>query len=173
MGILRLTTGASDNSTIRLYNGVAQTLGYDTYRGDEIYRAEAIIRIPTVTSVIFEFGFRDAAGDNFIELYADTDTASSPNNWKSYVEEATVATDTDTGTALSANAWVTLTILQETLGTVDFYIDDVLEDTRTTNIPDSETMGLFFSVGTRTTATRAFDIDYCSFESQGMGARTT
>lgn len=170
MGILRMTTGATSGNTVQLYNGVAQTLGYDTYRGDEIYMAEAIIRIPTATSVIFEFGFRNNAGDAYIEWYGDTNVNA---NVRTYVEEASVSTDTDTGVAIGANTWSVYTILQETLGTVDFYLDDVLEDTRTTNIPDAETMALYFLIGARSNATRTIDIDYVSFESQGMGARTT
>jgi hypothetical protein len=171
MGILRLTTSASDNSSVQMYNGVANTVGYDTYRGDEIYMYEAIIRLPTVTSILIVAGFQDNAATNTMMFIADTDTGSS--NWHSLVTEGGVSTRTDTGTVMSANAWVVLTILQETVGTVDFYIDDVLEDTRSANIPDSETMGLLLAVFTRTTAARIMDVDYVSFESQDMGARTT
>jgi hypothetical protein len=132
--------------------------------------AEAILRVPTVTSILWEFGFKDNAGDNFIEFYGDTSVGTTI---RSYTEEATVPTDNDTGTTFAANAWNVYTILQETAGIVDFYVDDVLETTHNTNIPDNEGVCAFFRVMTRTGATRQLDIDYVGFESTDLGARTS
>lgn len=168
-GIWTLTSGATSGNALRLYNGVANTMGYEVYRGNQIYKAEAIIRMTSVTTKIWEFGFRDQTGDNFIEFYADTSAGvGSTTLVHTYTEEAGVATDNNTAITDTANAWMVLTILQETLGTIDFYIDDVLTNSHSTNVPDSEGMALYFQVATRAAVTRQLQIDYCMFESQNF-----
>jgi hypothetical protein len=68
-----------------------------------------------------------------------------------------------------------LTIVQEpgTIGTIDGYLDDVLEATHTTNVPDTETGSVLFEVSPRTNAARTLDIDYVAFESQQLGVRNS
>jgi hypothetical protein len=175
-GIWRLTTGATSGNSMAMYNGVAQTLGLGMYRGQDIYMAEAILRMTAVTTRLWEFGFRDTAGNNFIEFYADTSAATGSTTLiHTYTEEGGAITDNNTAITDTANAWVALTMLQETIGTIDFYIDDVLTNSHSTNVPDSEAMSMFFRVTTRTAAARSLEIDYCMFESQNLGAsnRTT
>jgi hypothetical protein len=171
-GIVRIGTGTTSGNGVIMYQGVGDTGGVlSTFTlANQILMAEAILRVPTVTSILWEFGFKDNAGDNFIEFYGDTSVGTTIH---SYTEEAAVSTDNDTGTVFAANAWNVYTILQETAGIVDFYIDDVLETTHNTNVPDNEGVCAFFRCVTRTGATRQLDIDYVAFESTDLGARTS
>jgi hypothetical protein len=171
-GIVRIGTGTTSGNGMILYRGVGDTGGTlsNSTLAQDIFMAEAILRVPTVTNVLWEFGFRDNAGANYIEFYGDTAVGTTIH---SYTEEASATTDTDTGTTFAANAWNVYTMVQESAGTFDFYVDDVLETTHSTNVPDGEGVCLFFNVLTRTAATRQLDIDYVSYESQNLGGRTS
>jgi hypothetical protein len=167
-GIANIATGTTSTNAVSLNHGLIDLGG--SVLAQDVYMVEAIFRLPTVTSILWEFGLRDQPGDNFVEFFGDTAVGTTT---RTYVEEATVSTTTDTGTTYSAGAWNVYTLIQETLGTFDFYIDDVLEDTRSSNIPDAEEVYVFFEVTTRTAAARSIDIDYVYFESKNLGARTS
>ncbi len=168
LGIWRLGSPATSGNSGLLHRGLNEL------RFDELWAVEAVLRVSTVTTVGFQFGLSDAAssGSNFIGFAVDT-TAFGNLNIRARTAEATTLTTTDTGTALAAGAWNVYTIRQESAGTVDFYIDDVLEATHSTNVPDAETGGVNVMVYPRTNAARTIDVDYIGFESQSLGARTS
>lgn len=170
-GIVRLSTGTTSLDGITLYRGVAGEMGAGTTLFNQIYSAEFIVRCPTVTTVGFTLGFTDGLshGTNSINFAFDTTThGTTMFTWTS---EGGTDTTTDTGVTISANTWNVYSILQESSGTVDFYIDDVLETTHTTNVPDAETGDLGIRLFTRTAAARTLDVDYVSFESLELTAR--
>jgi hypothetical protein len=174
-GILRIGTGATNGNSLTLYKG-GSTVGSvvdGMYRGDEVASLLAILRLPASTTVYFEVGFTDLGPistiTNAIIFYFDTTVDTTVH---AYCEEAGTGTDVDTGVA-PGTGWNTYEISQDSVGTIEFFIDDVLTNTVSTNVPDAENMTLGLGVLTRANVARTLDIDYVSYESQSLGARTT
>lgn len=90
-------------------------------------------------------------------------TASA--NWQVATMASNVRSWTTTSVAVTAGQWYKLTAIINAAGTsVDFYIDDVLVKTETTNIPTLAVgimTQLYKSVGT---TARTVDVDYISFK---------
>lgn len=170
-GVWRLTTAAANLNGIAIYQGTAGTAAGAT-RADSVYMMETIIRVPTATSVIVDFGWCDAwpLANNFIMMRIDSSALSG--NHSLFCREAGVGAAIDTGIGYTGNTWSLVTLLQETVGTIDLYIDEVLGATDSADVPDAETGSVFYSVYSRTAATRSLDIDYANYESDDLGART-
>lgn len=172
-GIWRITTGATSGNSLSMYNGVANTFGFGTILAQQVYMVEAGIRIPTVTTKFWGFGLSDS-GNNQAIFYADTSAGTGSTTLiHTKTAEGGGVSDNNTAITDTANAWNCYTILQDTVGTIDFYIDDVLTNSHASNVPDTETVSVFFQILTRTAATRSMDIDYCYFETRDLGGRTS
>lgn len=164
-GILRIRSGAVSGNAAFLARGEDGVTFVGGVLGNQVYEIEAVFRLPTVTTIRWEFGWRDVTGNNLLIFVGDTNTSA---NIRAFSAEAGVSagTDTDTGLTYTANAWNVYTIRQESLGTVDYYVDGALEATHAANIPDTETGDVYFNVMTRTSASRDLELDYVHFESQ-------
>lgn len=171
-GILRMTTGATDNCGMLLYDGERGDLTNSAIRADEIYEIEAVLRVTDASSIYFDVGWRDtqSGGTNSMMIYFDTDLDATVHTYNEEGGATSDDVDTDTAPGTGFNVY---TIRQETIGEIDYYIDDVLEATSTTGVPDAETGYIMLSVYTRTTEARSLDIDYVHVETQGFGPRTS
>lgn len=171
-GIWRLTTGATSLNGIAIYQGTGGTAAGATLAQD-VYLMEAIIRIPTVSSVIVDFGWCDAwpLANNFIMMRVDSNIFAG--NISLFCREAGVGTAKDTGVALGGGVWFVATLIQDVLGVVQLYVEDLFEQEEDINVPDAETGSVFFSVYTRTAAARTAEIDAVLYESGVMGVRTS
>lgn len=169
-GILRLSTTAVNGDRVQLTKSTLGSTG--NIRGDQLHSALAILRLPSTTSVFYSFGVGDtgpitSATNCLLFVFDNTDTTVH-----AICREAAVTTDVDTGVT-PGTGWNTYEILQDVSGTIEFYMDDILTNTVNTNIPDAETMCIGMGLLTRGAAVRTMDIDYVSYESVSLGARTT
>jgi len=91
-------------------------------------------------------GFRYSAG-------------ASDTNWQAWSNDGTGGgTITDTGVAFAANTPFKME-MRCTSGQIEFYIDDTLEATHSTNLPATSTeLSMYFQITTLTNATRAMSI---------------
>ncbi len=88
-----------------------------------------------------------------------------------FTSEAGTPTDTNVGVTMTGGTFQVWTIIQESTGTVDFYVNDVLEASHTTNIPDAEVLNVFFGGQVTTAVPRTISVDYVSYETQPLGVR--
>jgi hypothetical protein len=169
-GILRMATSGALSSSATIFRGGDNAFEY--MLAEDVYALEVVARIVTATSVLVDFGFAsDATGTVTDRIIFEFDT-NSDTTIHTITEEGDVATNNDTDVA-PGTGWNVYTILQESPGTVEFFIDDVLETTHSTNVPDAEGVNVFARVLSRTAAVRNLDLDYIAFESQDLGARTS
>lgn len=139
---------------------------------------EAQVRCPstisnsTDTYVLFA-GLTDSVSGTPVDAvwFTYTDTAGTGATWRTECRSNSVSTGpTNVGSNLVALQWYTLGIEVNAAGTeAKFYLDGVLVDTVTTNIPTGSTRALGFGVGIRKTlgtAARGFNIDYVLLETE-------
>ncbi len=138
----------------------------------DIRFAEFIIRLPSVTNIFISVGFENnifAGTTDSIRVYL---SSAADSSFHTLTEEGGAGTDTDTGLVAVLNTWYVVTIRQDTIGTIDFYINDALELSTSSNIPDAE--GLTMTMGVQNTvaaAKKTLQVDYVAFESQNLGVR--
>jgi hypothetical protein len=167
IGIWRLTSGAVNGNVALLFRG------YNEQIFNDMRVVEFVVRVPTVTNIGWTSGITDGVASNSNAIVFMFDTTAFGTTVRTRTAEAGVPSDSNTEFTLVANTWNVYTIVRGDGGGIDFYIDDVLEFTHLGNIPDLETGGVNIVVYTRTSASRSLDIDYCSFESEQLGARTS
>lgn len=160
-GVISITTGATSGNQIKIYNGTGGTAGDAVHRFAEIDQLDMIFALSSTSTIGMYAGFQDTAGNNAI-LFA-YDTASGHTTIQALTVEGGATTTTDTGLA-PGTGFRRYLIQQLTLGSIAFYIDDVLEATNLTNVPDSETTSIQIIAVTRTSATRALNIDYVAYK---------
>jgi hypothetical protein len=174
-GILRLDCSNTDNTAMALRKG-GPTSGNAPTIANECAVCEWIFRLPTVTSVGFFCGVADDQGitgagevlNDAIGFYWDTDVGG---NILGYAVVAGTPTTVDLGVVPTAGNWSVYTFVQETPGTVDFYVDDALVGSLATGVPTTQAVGPMIAVVTRTTSARTLDVDYHYFRSADMGDR--
>jgi hypothetical protein len=172
-GIARATTNTTALDGFLLYKGFTPDSGW--FAASEIYSFECVARLGSASSVFFEIGVSDDIDGSFSNGAVFLFDTSLDTTVYAYTENGGTPTSTDTGVA-PGTGWNVYTIIQESdaIGTFDFYIDDVLEASISTNVPTSAD---FLNCGvrflTRTGAAKTLDIDYISFESHDLGLRTS
>jgi hypothetical protein len=182
-GIVRLQTHTVSGTLVSLYRGSNSTgtpVGAAWVRGDQIRRFEAVVR-PTLTETKgLLIGFAEelasvaitGTGQSHIMAFMfDSANTSLDVNLQCVTRESDgTATVTDSGISMTSvhGTWITLEILQDTLGTVEFLINGSVVATHNTQVPDSETMNCGCCVVTRAASATALDIDYVSFISQPL-----
>jgi hypothetical protein len=166
-GIVRMSCGATSGNSTMIFRGDQEIQPRD------VFSMSAICRINTVTNCLWHFGIVDTltGGSNSMIFYFDTSAGATI---RAYCAEGGVDAGSDVDTGVAPGTGFNLyEIIQTVLGTVEFYIDQVLVATISTNTPDTEVGNVTMRIGTRTTAARTVDIDYISFESDDIGARTS
>ncbi len=169
-GVFAVTTGNTNGDGFQFHRGVEGNIGAGCILGSDVGIMEGVVQFSAITTIYFHMGYADtlAANTNSILIYFDT-TASA--NWRIYCSSAGVATDTDTGIPAAAG-WTALRIHRTGSSNVDFYVEDVLVGSITTNIPGAVDLSPVFRGFTRTASTRRFDFDYVSMTSAALNART-
>lgn len=170
-GLISLTTDTTSGDDVTVYaNASAVTDCWFTF--SELFEVELIAKISSASSMGFAFGtLRNSNGRGAYFAY-DTGGSIADTTVHCRTISSSGTTDTDSNVA-PGTGFNVYTIRQTTPGTVEFYIDDVLVATHTTNIPSTEVQTVFFQVYNRAASSRTMTVDYCHFESQDLGARTS
>ncbi len=125
---------------------------------------EATIKISSLTYISVAFGYRDlitGIPNNYIGIkYAEN--TGTPGNWVTQCKKDGYATDITTGVAAVAETEIKLKIVATTTS-VKFYINDVLVETTTTNIPTTD-MQIELYVKTNTSASRYLEVKDVYFQ---------
>jgi hypothetical protein len=167
-GIWRITTAAAISAEMYLYRGVggslASTIG--VIRAEDINYMEFVVRIPDVTSIAVLVGWAESSAfSNFIFVEYD----STQGFIRLRTAEASATTTDATAITWSNNQWNTLQMVQETAGSIDLLVDDVLSATVATNVPDAEAGGIVCRVFARAASARSLDVDFVSLHSNPFG----
>jgi hypothetical protein len=175
-GVIAVSTGTSNNSTGR---GAITTSGSTTTSlapsGKIIF--EGIVEIPTLSVVATEYtaivGITDtstATPNNGI--YFIYDRVNGGNTWRAATANGGSRTLTNTASVV-ANAWYRLKFIADyTLATpqVQFFVDDVLQTTITTNLTLNLCSPRFqiLKTGSSSTNSRSLYVDYFSMIMTGI-----
>jgi hypothetical protein len=175
-GIMRMTVAATDNAAMTVHRMPFVTSNFCA--GQEILDFEAVVRFTDfgLGSVGCFIGFGEdvsslsittTANSNIVAFMYDTDNASLTTSLRCVTREAD-GTATVTASGVAPTGWKRLRILQRTVGTIEFYIDDNLVATHTTQTPDTELMNLGMTLVTRSAASRTMDVDLVNFISHPL-----
>jgi hypothetical protein len=88
-------------------------------------------------------------------------------NWQAYTYNASTGTTTDTGIAAVAGSFNTFLVRANGTNSVEFFINNVLVATHTTNIPTSAVCAHFSMLKTAGTTARDFYIDWARLSGSG------
>lgn len=139
--------------------GVSSGTGAAFLRGDRAFELTLGINLETVTSCEVEIGVVDDASPGALLTSADAHASivfddSTSNNWIMRNANTSAQTSTTSSTA-ATTGFHTVTILN-TESAIAFYVDGTsLGTAHTTNLPTSQTMGVFCVIHTETTAAKA------------------
>lgn len=176
-GILRMSSGATSGTYVCIHRG-SSTSTSAWVAGQDILDFEAVVRFVDfgLGNVACSIGFSEdptrveITGTNNSHICAfmyDTSNASLNTSLRCVTRESD-GTATVTASGVAPTGWARLRILQRTVGTVEFYINDSLVATHTTQVPDTELLNVGLTVMTRTTDIRDLDVDYVGFISQPL-----
>lgn len=160
-GALRMVTNDADNDALTLQLNGEQVAAAS---GRTIYFISRV-KLDDVSSTDFAVGLSIAlaSGTNHV-LGGVTDSirfkAEADGNVDAVTEKDSTETDNDTGSDMSDDTYVKLMFEVEGTDRVNFYVDDVLQNTHTTNLPDDEAMAPFFEVRNASAATSELNADY-------------
>lgn len=136
-GVIELATGTQATGQAAAYLSLGSfVLGYGQFYTE--WRVMFPVLSSATQDYVYQVGFQDQFNTNpdtangvYFLYHSQTTTT-----FRCKTVAATVTTTTDTGLTVVANTWYKLGILINAAGTsVQFYINDVLEQTNTTNIP--------------------------------------
>ncbi|MCS7126551.1 MAG: hypothetical protein NZ929_06565 [Aigarchaeota archaeon] len=159
-GIYRATTGTTSGN-------VANIVLPSFIHSSDKFEIRVAVRVPTVTSVKVKIGLTSLATDgdigaseNGIFFHFDP---SANANWRAVTVSAGTSTITATDISVSANTWYLLTIIRRTIARdgvnrVEFYVNNVLKATHTSNISETS-LDMAMVVETATSAARTLDVD--------------
>ena len=165
-GIIAITTNTTDDQGVYMHKGPTDTNSFLT--GDTFAGFTWIQKLTTATSVLFRTGLgSDVIGltGSYILFVFDTDSDTTIHVLNT---SGGSITDTDTGVA-PGTAWHVYECLHVG-STLEFYIDDVLEATHSTNIP-AGAMNFGTFVANRAASTRILQVDYAAWWTEIMGVR--
>jgi hypothetical protein len=137
IGIARLDTSTSSTSAPTLALGVSSMYFLNT-----VVSLEMKYQVSLLSTAIEEFDDRSGFHNSTTSAaptngaYFEYDRATYGVNWQAVTVKASTVTRTDTGVAVAA-AWVRLRIVATNDTSVEFYINEVLVATNTTNIPNA------------------------------------
>jgi hypothetical protein len=177
-GIVRLDAGTDAIGRCGIHKGL-ETIKLG---GGPIYW-EALIRIEDLSSTDPEFdvvaGLADVATSSAIQdgVYFEYDrNATDGIYWRTVCVNGGTSISADTvAVQVQADTWIKLRIEINASGnSADFYVNGVLRQTTTSNLPTGGTAPLFKIVKSSDPNqgdSRYFDIDYCSFKSHFTSPR--
>jgi|SRR5688572_12584442 len=164
-GIMRLTSGNVSGNAIGIYRGVKSTTFAPPILANQVFRVQFIIRLPSIANVLLQVGLQSAvsnAATDWIRFFYDTTVSAE---MVVSTKAANVET-TPVSIGVPGTDWMRLTIEQEVIGTINFYLEDTLVSTMTTNVPGGVSLTPILRVLTRTAATKSVDVDFHALESQ-------
>lgn len=172
-GICTMTTnGAAANRAIHLFRG-GNVVGQGFTFANQFQQLEFIARLPSSANVALMIGMannlRGAQTSQMALLYSSAVSA----NWQFACSKAGIGTTTvDTGIPPDAT-FHRFKIAQTVLGTVTLSIDGLVVATISDgNVPTTEILDYIFGLETLAVAAKTLDIDWCSYFSQDLGARS-
>src|SRR5688572_16228398 len=133
-GIFRIVTGATNGNNKRLHLGNAAS--EPTFTPTNVDRFIWVVRIPTITTLTVRLGLRQdvsAANGGTAGTFFEFDPASSAN-WRMVTRQASTST-ANNAQSVTANNWYKLEARRLTGGNWEFWINDSLRFTHSTNLP--------------------------------------
>lgn len=173
-GIVQLATGTTSGNDERIHLGDSATK--NSINLTDFLWIGFIVRIPTITSITVRIGVgQDLSAASFgtSGAFFLFDAATDADNWQTVTRTAsTSTTNVVTDITVDANDWFLLEIVQNASNNYEFYVNNVLKFTHSTNKPTGgHVIGL--SVTTNTNASRTLDFDYFRLRTQPYGQRWT
>lgn len=141
-GIVVLSTSTSATGAAGINRGTNS--GSSHAIGGGAIACEWLIKIEDLSTAGEEYIYRvglgdNALGDNTDGIYFEYDRLSSVN-WRCCTANSSTRTKNNSTTAVAADAWLHMVVVVNAAGTeAKFYINDVLIDTITTNLPAGTT----------------------------------
>jgi hypothetical protein len=167
VGVIRLITGSTNQDRILFYRG---GIVANAYIGSHVRRFDWVMRMPSTANIVVQFGLWDtltAGSETSYVIFSYVNTGGVASNWFGLTNEAGATESNDSGVQADTN-WHSYVLAQETLGTVDYYIDDVLEVIESISVPDAESLRFGVRVQTRTGAQKEVELDYVDFETHAL-----
>jgi hypothetical protein len=164
-GIMRLTTGTALNSAIGVYRGMKSSTVVGSILANQVFRVQFIARLNSVSGILFSAGLQQMETNSATDwIRFSVDTSLSSDLVVSTKSSGIESTPVSAGTA--STDWMRLTIEQEVIGEIKFYLDDVLVTTMTTNVPGGTPLTPVIRIFTRSAAAKSVDVDFFAIESQ-------
>lgn len=182
---------ASSNAGVQL-NGISSFSGFNSHYGivsvwntatlegyirlNNLYLATAklVQFVCTVPATVnagdgYVFGLSDNSGGGGFAVDGSMKGAyfkreDGEANWHVITRDGVGITDTDTGVLVVADAWVLLEIKQPIVGTIEFYINQNLVATHTTNVDTANAFDVVPTVGVIATTTLYLYLDYFAMQ---------
>lgn len=176
-GVVRLVAGDSNVSAAADASVLTHALNWKAGNGG-LFMEARIKAVSSVADFALNVGFTDTLGTTTVEEpftingttvsgVADDaacfvfDTAAT--NDTLHAQGAKGGTDTaisNTGEALTADAWIRLGVALDSSGTATFYVDGVQVATVANAVTTTVALTPVIAVGSRTTAAKTVDVDY-------------
>jgi len=173
-GILQITTnGAAVNRAVHMYRGQNAVNGGFTL-ANQFKQQEFITRLPSSANVALMLGMANNLRGSQTSQMALLYNSSVSANYQFACSKAGVGTTTRDLTGLVPDAgfhrWK---IAQDVLGTATLSFDgSVVATIADANVPTTELLNYIFGLETLAVAAKTLDIDWCSYLSQDLGARS-
>lgn len=164
-GIATASSGSTATGVAGWRIGTGSAL---TYGGGTRWNVESVIRLPTLSAnpqiYVFQSGYvNTTTGAPTAGCYISYTHAANSGRFEGVCLSGGSSTTCDTAIAVSANQWYkTKTVVNATGTAADFYIDDVLKCSVTTNITTAVISPMVGIRKTSGTTARTLDIDYAS-----------
>lgn len=184
-GICTLSSGGSgggpQSSWMNLGNANLDGYNYFPYYVGDIYEIESVFKINTpnefgLTYYQFMFGLSDNALldglQNAVVFYQTIDVGGD-----GYVQNMCKhnGSATDISSSFIPDGyWTKYTLRQDVAGQFKFYINEILKNTITTNVPSDKVLTPFFVIGPSPGVSDTYysmDIDYFSLTTNDLGSR--
>ncbi len=169
-GQWKVTTAATSSDCVTMALG----LHFSATNGAVFY--DAYVKLAQLTACAVEFGLSDAVSETAGLAFSDHTVASVTNvatdaaifaydsaagaNWMINTVKAGTPQAYDTGIAASTSAFVKLSYVLQTNGTIQFYVDDTLITTLDNAITTTVLLTPWKSIVATAAATKSFYVDY-------------
>lgn len=158
-GVFRTVTGATSGNNKALHLGTA--VSDPIFTPTLVERFRWVIRIPTITTVVVRLGLMQsvsAASGGTAGAFFEYDPTQS-TNWRMITRQASASTANNAVTVVAGN-WYVLEAKRIAAGNWEFWINDVLRFTNSTNLPTTD-CNFGTLTQTATLAARNLDHDHC------------
>lgn len=163
-GIFRISTSTTSTDQCHLHRGDEASIGFGFILANQIRSVTFCARIPTITTMAWVMGMADTVAAATNGIYFSFVSSGSANILATCYA-AGAPTVVDTGVPMVAGAWNVYEIRQDTIGTITFYIDDVLVATTSSGVPGAVDLNALVAVITSAASARTLELDLAAFES--------